>query len=177
MATSKDVVFISHANPEDNEFTRWLSLRLASMGYHVWSDVTRLLGGEDFWRDIERAIRQNTVKFLYVLSNTSNQREGSLLELKVAHDVRKKETLDDFVIPLHIDGLPFNEINIQLANLISVDFSRSWADGLKQLVAKLEKDAVPKDPRFNFDAVRKWWEAEFSVNEGTIDAEEVHHSK
>jgi hypothetical protein len=57
VATSKDVVSISHANPEDNEFTRWLSLKLASLGYHVWSDVTQLFGGEDFWRDIELAIR------------------------------------------------------------------------------------------------------------------------
>lgn len=175
-SVSKDVLFISHANPDDNEFTRWLSLKLASLGYHVWSDVTRLLGGEDFWRDIERAIRENSVKFLYVLSRDSNQREGSLLELKVAHDVRKKERLHDFIIPLHIDDLPFNEINIQLANLISVDFSKSWATGLKQLVAKLEKEHVPKDPRFNFDAVRTWWEGEFNVEAGTSDGEEVHYS-
>jgi hypothetical protein len=25
-------------------------------------------------------------------------------------------------------------------------------------IAKLEKEAVPKDPQFNFDAVRQWWE-------------------
>ena len=124
----KDVVFISHANPEDNAFTRWLSLRLASLGYRVWSDVTQLLGGEDFWRDIEKAIREDTVKFLYVLSRPSNQREGSLLELKVAHDVRKRDKLHDFIIPLRVDDLPFNEINIQLSNLIAIDFSNSWAD-------------------------------------------------
>ncbi len=175
-ATSKEVVFISHANPEDNEFTRWLSLKLANLGYHVWSDVTQLLGGEDFWRDIERAIREKAVKFLYVLSKTSNQREGSLLELKVAHDIRKREKLHDFIIPLHIDSLPFDEINIQLSNLIAIDFSKSWADGLKQLLAKLKKEAVPTNPRFNRDAVRTWWESEFSVNEGTSDAEEIHYS-
>lgn len=60
VATSKDVVFISHANPEDNEFTHWLSLKLASLGYHVWSDVTRLHGGEDFWRDIHWHLRQRS---------------------------------------------------------------------------------------------------------------------
>jgi hypothetical protein len=149
----KDVVFISHANPEDNAFTRWLSLRLASLGYRVWSDVTQLLGGEDFWRDIEKAIREDTVKFLYVLSRTSNHREGSLLELKVAHDVRKRDKLHDFIIPLHLDDLPFNEVNIQLSSLMAIDLSKRWAEGLKQLVAKLEKDGVPKNPRFNRDAV------------------------
>ena len=176
MSKAKDVLFISHANPEDNAFTRWLSLRLASLGYRVWSDVTQLLGGEDFWRDIEKAIREDTVKFLYVLSRPSNQREGSLLELKVAHDVRKRDKLHDFIIPLRVDDLPFNEINIQLSNLIAIDFSNSWAEGLKQLIEKLQKEEVPKNPRFNRDAVRIWWESEFNVNEGTTDAEEIHYS-
>jgi len=53
----RNMIFVSHANPEDNLFTRWLALRLAREGYPVWSDLTKLLGGEDFWRDIEVAIR------------------------------------------------------------------------------------------------------------------------
>jgi hypothetical protein len=98
--TSRQVVFVSHANPEDNEFARWLTLKLASLGYLAWSDVTRLFGGEDFWRDIERVIRDEAVKFLYVLSRNSNEKEGSLRELKVADATRKKLGLSDFVIPL-----------------------------------------------------------------------------
>lgn len=172
----REVLFISHANPEDNEFAQWLTLKLASLGYHAWSDVTRLLGGEDFWRDIEQVIRQNAVKVLYVLSRSSNQRDGTLLELKVAHDVRKKESFSDFIIPLHIDDLPFNEINIQITNLNAIDFSRGWAQGLKQLIAKLERDAVPKNPSLGPDAVRQWWENAFNVEEGTIASEEIHLS-
>lgn len=55
----RNVVFVSHANPDDNLFARWLSLKLAAMGYSVWSDVTRLLGGEDFWQEIEATIRNS----------------------------------------------------------------------------------------------------------------------
>jgi hypothetical protein len=62
------MIFISHANPEDNLFAQWLALRLAGDGYPVWCDLTKLLGGEDFWRDIETAIRERTAKFLYILS-------------------------------------------------------------------------------------------------------------
>src|SRR5688572_13373431 len=51
------LVFISHANPEDNSFTRWLATQLSSNGYLVWSDITNLLGGEEFWDGIEDAIR------------------------------------------------------------------------------------------------------------------------
>ena len=36
----RDMVFLSHANPEDNEFTLWLALRLAAEGFPVWCDLT-----------------------------------------------------------------------------------------------------------------------------------------
>ena len=49
----REMVFVSHANPEDNEFARWLALRLAGEGFPVWCDLTELLGGEDFWKDAE----------------------------------------------------------------------------------------------------------------------------
>ena len=77
----RDFIFVSHANPEDNEFALWVTLQLAKEGYPVWCDLTRLLGGEDFWVDIENAIRERAVKFLYVLSNTSNTKPGPLKEL------------------------------------------------------------------------------------------------
>ena len=38
----RQIIFISHAAPEDNEFTRWLSLQLIGLGYTVWSDVLKL---------------------------------------------------------------------------------------------------------------------------------------
>ena len=43
----RKVVFISHANPEDNAITAWYGARLAGAGYEVWTDLTRLLGGEE----------------------------------------------------------------------------------------------------------------------------------
>ncbi len=50
----RDMLFIRHANHEDNDFARWLALRLAAEGYPVCCDLTQLLGGEDFRTDIER---------------------------------------------------------------------------------------------------------------------------
>ena len=38
-AFTRDAIFISHANPEDNEFTVWLGARLTAAGYEVWADV------------------------------------------------------------------------------------------------------------------------------------------
>jgi len=86
-ADRRNMIFISHANPEDNKFAEWLALRLAREGYPVWCDVTKLLGGEDFWRDIEAAIRERTIKFLFVLSKCSNEKQGTLMEVAVARKV------------------------------------------------------------------------------------------
>jgi hypothetical protein len=36
----KQSIFIGHANPEDNEFTRWLGAKLTLAGYTVWYDST-----------------------------------------------------------------------------------------------------------------------------------------
>jgi hypothetical protein len=173
---TRDVVFVSHANPEDNEFAKWLTLKLVGLGFRAWSDVTRLLGGEDFWSDIERVIRDHTVKFLYVLSRQSNHKEGALREVRVADIVRKQQGLTDFIIPLRIDDLPFGDSNIELARLNATDFSNGWAGGLRQLVEKLEGDGVPHDARFNHATVRQWWDNAFNVEDGIRKRDERHLS-
>jgi hypothetical protein len=43
--SDRDVVFISHATPDDNEFVRWLGTRLTGYGYKVWADIFDLAGG------------------------------------------------------------------------------------------------------------------------------------
>ena len=73
---NRDTVFVSHANPEDNTFALWLALRLGELGFKVWCDLTKLIGGETFWDSAEDAIRQGTAKFLFVLSRTSNSKDG-----------------------------------------------------------------------------------------------------
>lgn len=151
------MVFVSHANPEDNDFSLWLSLQLGKHGYPVWCDLTRLLGGEDFWSDIEVAIRDGTAKFILVLSRNSNQKGGPLQELSVALAAARRRDLKDFIIPVRIDDLPFQDLNIQLHRLNAIDFSGSWETGLKQLLAKLERDGVAKDPRFTPSSVSAWW--------------------
>ncbi|HXQ35177.1 MAG TPA: toll/interleukin-1 receptor domain-containing protein [Anaerolineales bacterium] len=107
---SRTMVFLSHAAPEDNVFTRWLALQVANEGYPVWCDLTKLLGGEAFWEDIQIAIKERTAKFLFVLSRASNEKKGTLDELDCALGVsrRKKDAIKDFVIPLKIDDLSYD---------------------------------------------------------------------
>jgi len=152
------MVFLSHANPEDNEFTRWLALRLGAEGFPVWCDLTQLLGGEDFWKDAEEAIRNRTAKFLYVLSRASNRKPGPLRELAIAQKVqRAQDHLTDFVIPLAVDDLRSSEFNIELTRLNAVPLRDGWHGGLAQLLAKFDRDGVAKRSSFGPKAVASWW--------------------
>ena len=119
-----------------------------------------------FWDDIEEVIKTRAVKVLYVLSRTSNAKDGPLKELHFAQGVAKKEKLKDFVIPLHIDDLPHGDITIEITRINTVPFAQSWGAGLAKLLEKLEEDGVPKDPKFNRTAVNEWWRTQFSAEQG-----------
>ncbi len=169
----RDMVFVSHANPEDNEFTLWLSLQLAREGYPVWCDLTKLLGGEAFWKDIEHAIRERTTKFLYVLSRVSNEKPGPLDELQVARNVERDHGLHDFIVPLLIDDLPPRNANIRVASLSSISFCPSWAGGLAKLLQKLQEEGVERRTSFAPTAVAAWWREHFGAGGGVSSEPEV----
>lgn len=169
-------IFVSHANPEDNDIARWLTLQLAKNGYRVWCDLTQLLGGEDFWSDIELTLRENTNKFLFILSRTSNTKQGTLQELHLADVVAKKRGIKDFIIPLIIDNLPSNEFNIQLSRRNAIKFNESWADGLSVLLDKLNKDSVEKIPSFGPGNVAHWWKTQYANDCHIVNKVDKHLS-
>lgn len=153
----RDVVFVSHANPEDNAFATWLTLRLTREGYRVWCDVVRLRGGDDFWKDIEEAIRRRTRKFIFVTSRSSNSKQGTLQELAVAAAVGRETSDAGFIIPVKIDDLPHREHNIQIHRLNAVSFSDGWEDGLAVLLKTLKDGSVPQPISTGPSNVASWW--------------------
>ncbi len=175
---SRDMVFVSHANPEDNEFARWISLRLANEGYPVWCDLTKLLGGETFWDDIQDAIKERTIKFLFISSRNSNNKDGTLQELDCAKGIAKrlKSAIRDFIIPLKIDDLAYDDVHITIRRLNQISFHPSWANGLAQLLQKLEQDGVPRNPNFHPSAVGTWWRKQFSADMGIVNEPEKYIS-
>ncbi len=171
-AERRDKLFISHAYPEDNEFTRWLSLQLANEGYPIWCDLTNMLGGEVIWDDVKRTIREKAVRVLFVHSRHSNQKDGTLQEIHLAKAVARNEGIEDFIIPLRIDDIPQDEITIELQRIAPIDFHRSWAEGLAQLLNKLEEAGVPKNNNFNPNSVSAWWRSRYSADYGIIEQPE-----
>lgn len=175
----KTNLFISHANKTtDNELSLWLGLQLTKLGYDVWLDLMRLRGGESHWADIERAIRNDSAKFLYVLSDASNTTDprisGPSKELSVALGIREKDV--DFVIPLRSEPLS-ESTTIHLQGINAVDFHRrGWARGLSDLLDKLEMDGVTRSEGIGPSAVASWWRERCAMTEGVEDRDEVYWS-
>lgn len=139
---TRDAIFISHANPEDNEFTVWLGARLTAAGYEVWADVFKLRGGQDWQRLLEDALRNKACKVLFVGTERSVQKQGVRNEIQIAHTVSQNIGDAEFVIPLRLTDFnaPFLVAHAQY-----IDFKRSWADGLAELLATLDDaESVPR---------------------------------
>jgi len=144
----RDVVFISHATPEDNEFVKWLGARLIGLGYNVWADVFDLKGGTPFWKNIEEAIRTRALKVIYVASTASvdPNRKGVRDELAAASIMGGKLKDPEYIIPIRVDKVDFGIFPIQIVQLNALDFSSGWGAMLPKLIETLDKADVPTDP-------------------------------
>ncbi|MBA2591789.1 MAG: toll/interleukin-1 receptor domain-containing protein [Pseudomonadota bacterium] len=170
--TQQNLIFLNHANPEDNDFTLWLGARLASVGYSVWSDVTKLIGGEIFWDNIEVAIRQHSAKVVSIFSRAGAQKNGFKNELSLALAVEKKQSLTDFVIPLRLDALDFSDFPPEIIRRNAIDFSSAWQDGLGRLLKKLELDGAPRSEGLDADALSNWSKALLKIDADIVSKEE-----
>ena len=173
----RNKIFISHATPDDNDFTKWLSLKLVGLGYEVWCDVLFLDKGADFWKIIEKEIRENAIKFLLVTTEIAIKREGVLREITVAEKVKKVLKDDNFIIPLMVDEkLSYDDLPPEIIRINAIDFKKSWATGLIDLLDALEKQLVYK----NSPAPNKsnsLYQQIFLHNKTSIEKEEIYDSK
>lgn len=175
----RDQLFISHATPQDNEFSIWLASRLEMLGYKVWIDKEGLLGGERFWPTIQKAI-DASVKILFVYSKNIVTSEGVLKggienELEYGKGVAMENKLTDFIIPLHTDDSKYH-LAIGMPNLNQIPFNKNWADGLKQLKKKLEKDNVPQVFDITQSVMSEWYENEYISNCKIEDKKELYYT-
>ena len=80
---TRQAIFISHANPEDNAFTLWLGGRLSAAGYEVWADILKLRGGQDWQRRLEAALRDRACKLLMVGTPCGVDKQGLRNEIQI----------------------------------------------------------------------------------------------
>lgn len=146
----RNAIFISHANPEDNDFTLWLGAKLSAFGYEVWADLLRLRGGIDWSRKLEEALRKRATKVLLVANACAVEKQGVRNEIQIASDVAKKIGDHEFIIPLRT--APF-EPPFEIVQAQYIDFQSSWSRGLRELTETLYAYHVPQS---NNDSASLW---------------------
>lgn len=175
----RDQIFISHATPQDNEFSIWLASRLEMLGYKVWIDKEGLIGGERFWATIQKAI-DSSAKIIFVYSKNIVSSEEILKggienELEYGKSVAIEHKLNDFIIPVHIDDSKYH-LAIGMPNLNQIPFNKNWADGLKQLKKKLEKDNVPQMFDIENSVMSEWYENDYISNCKIEEKKELYYT-
>jgi hypothetical protein len=166
---SRDVIFLSHAMPEDAEFAAWLGMQLANAGYSVWSEATQLIGGERFWVDIEEAFDTVIGKTVVAVSSVTRYKNGVLDEIEravaTAESIGVQHT--DFIVPVTLGPLKRSNMPIQLGRQNAIPFDPSWADGLARLLKLLDKEGFPKSatPSAVGQWVANWFEGKHRVIE------------
>lgn len=172
----RNVIFLSHAMPEDTEFAVWLSIQLANAGYQVWSEATRLIGGERFWTDIEEAFDTVIGKTVVVVSPITRLKSGVLDEVERATATAEAYNIphDKFLLPITLAPLNRREMPIQLGRQNAIPFHPSWAEGLARLMKVLAKEDFPKtaQPAAVGAWVADWFEGRHQV----INRDELHMS-
>jgi len=176
----RDVIFISHATPQDNEFAIWLAARLQADGYDVWIDKNALLGGEKFWQEIDQVIRHKSIKFLMVYSeNICVQQQRGMLkdgiekEKSMAESIAKSNKLRDFIILLNIDGSESN-LFIGADTLNQIPFYDNWAAGYAQMLKKFNKEGLA--PTGNSVGIfSKWYEDAYLIKNSIKELPEIYY--
>jgi hypothetical protein len=170
----RDTIFIGHANPEDNDFTRWLYSKLSNEGYKVACDLVSLTGGEaDFWKELQNILDNQTCKYLLVFSKTAFQKQGVIDEWEQVRSLAKKNKLADFIYLLKYDDVAF-DARIGTSAMNQFRFDVSWAKGLKDLMFKLDKDKVPKQSKTPY-SLNDWLKNKFSTSPGvTLKTEKFY---
>ena len=138
----RDHLFISYAT-EDSAIAEWLALRLTTEGYQVWIDRFKLLGGEPYPQDIDEAIKEKTFRLIHLVSRHSAVKPNPVKERTLALNLGR-ERKEDFLIPLNVDGLSAIDLPWMLSDLTYIPFDKSWDQGLKQLLKKLDQLRAPK---------------------------------
>lgn len=143
-AVTRTTVFITHAAPEDNEFALWISSKLALSGYRVWVDRRRLHGGDDFWDEIDRVLRQEAVKQIVVFTHCIGK-PGVKKELAIGGIMSGRLGDPKFMIPIRADDVQFGDAPPEFIRGNILNAHPNWHDCLAELLEALAEAKVPRD--------------------------------
>ena len=173
----KELIFISHAVPDDNYLAAWVASKLRLIGYDVWVDVEDLRSGGAFWNEIDLKMRNESIRFIALVTQdyiekASNKNTGVFSEVTLAKTLSKK--IDNYILPLKVDDCDYDDFPISILPLDTIDFSKNWGVGLIKLFKELEIQDIPKsEPETNTLAL---WHKYQGISGEVIDQHETYGS-
>jgi TIR domain len=136
---TREIIFISKATPEDDDFVLWLAPRLEAAGYTVFADILTLEPGDRWRRAITATLQNKAVKMLLCCRDATLDKNGVQEEIGIASDLVKQLNDPRFIIPLRLE--PFKKL-FGIGEVHWVEFVGSWASGLHDLLDTLQKQNV-----------------------------------
>ena len=133
-------VFIAYVK-EDAKAVERLSEALETAGFNPWTDVRKLLPGQNWPRAIESAIETSDFFVACFSENSVHKTGGFQSEVRYALDCARRVPLDEiFVVPLRLDGCRVPR-SIQ-REFQYVDFFPDWSRGIRRLVTMMRRQVA-----------------------------------
>lgn len=144
-AKTRDTIFISYATTDCAELANWLAVKLTLEGYKIWIDKRALKGGDNFIKDIEDTIKNDSFRFLALMSPGAIMRNNPKRERALASQTRDQLGIENFIIPIraHASFEPRN-LDFYTTDHQMIDFTTNWAVGLRTLLSTLSDVGAPK---------------------------------
>lgn len=172
----KTKIFISHIAPADNYFAIWLSAKLKLIGYDVWVEVDELKSGDAFWPVIDNIIRNESVKFICVISAAyvkavKDPNSGVFKEISCADRIKN---INNFKTPLCIENVNYDDFPLQLMGLNSLDFYQNWQRGLEKLLESFSRENISFDPAKRENPLNFWLDSFHIDQKTTFQPERIY---
>ena len=130
-------VFVSYSR-KDSKKTEELISFLRSRNLRIWRDTDKIMSGDNYKRDVVRAIRHSK-SFIFISSVNSNQSENVVKEISIAVERHIP------IIPIRIDSSPYaDEIAYDITNIdfLSLNKENSFERVYIAVASKLKLDCA-----------------------------------
>ena len=129
-------IFVSYSRRDGAAFARDLRIMLEQERLSVWQDVVALEGGQDWWSQIENALRSKELQH-FVLVVTSAALESGV----VKQEIRLARQEGKSVSPVRGPGVvDLNKLPRWLGHVYDLDLPEQKT----ALIAKLQREAEPR---------------------------------
>lgn len=169
-----NVLYVCHASPDDDEFAKWIAFQLINAGYSAWCDLISIKPGEAYDETTKEVIEKRAGKFLFIVTEKSSSDPRSLDQLQLAYDRMKENGLEQFIIPIKL-AAKHSDIFL-LKKYAPIDFSASWAKGIKDLLELIDSENYAKTKDLGPTASNTIWRSLYNAEQGVFVASDEYLS-